>query len=212
MRLRNNPEAANYLAASSFVISYEDLKDLKKLFNNDNPIYMEIGMGKGNFLAAKAEMYPEINFIGIEKYDTVLTIATKKIEEKNLSNVKLTNLDADKLLEYVAPKSLDKIFLNFSDPWPKARHAKRRLTYKTFLEKYFVALKDEAYIEFRTDNDGLFEFTLEHCEENNYPLRFQTTNFHASEKFVDGIMTEYERKFSSLGKNINYVEIARKDS
>ncbi len=172
-----------------------------KVFNNTNPIEIEIGMGKGDFLISKALNNPNINYIGIEKYDSVLVYAKRKLDELNLENLRIINIDASNLLD-VFGKEISKIYLNFSDPWPKKRHAKRRLTYETFLNIYDqVFVKDSVNIEMKTDNDDLFEYSLESFKEHGYKINTIDRNID------DVYKTEYEKKFISRGKNINFVSI-----
>lgn len=205
MRLRNIPNAKDKLDKSNYIIhNYLEMKgNFKKVFFNDNPIYLEIGTGKGNFIIENAKRYPNINFIGIEKYDSPLVSAVKKLEELELNNLKLICLDALEI-EDVFDHEIDKIYLNFSDPWPKKRHTKRRLTSKVFLDKYENLFKNEKRIEMKTDNDDLYEFSLLSLIDNGYDVLKTDTNY------LDTIRTEYEDKFISLGKNINYISVVKK--
>ena len=179
----------------------------RDLFQNNNPIYIEIGMGKGDFILEKAKKYPNINFIGIEKYDSILALAIKKIDV-SLSNLKLIRMDA-KDIDYVFENEIDEIFLNFSDPWPKPRHAKRRLTSNEFLTKYDLLFRNNKIIEMKTDNRGLFEYSLISFNENAYQIKEISLNLH-KDNYPDNIMTEYERKFSLQNNVIYYVKVEKK--
>ena len=205
MRLRNNKNAKNILEESKYVIKNpEDYKGKwNEVFKNDNPIYIEIGCGKGNFMIENALRYPDINFIGIEMYDTVLMYAVNKIE-KEIPNLRFIRMDA-RLIEDVFDKEIDLIYLNFSDPWPKNRNAKRRLTHERFLNRYENIFKGEKKIFMKTDNISLFAFSLESLSCFGYKLKFVSLDL-ANSKYEDNIMTEYEKKFSSKGVRINRLE------
>ena len=181
----------------------------QEVFGTNNPIYIEIGMGKGNFILENALRYPDINFIGIEKFDSVIARAIQKIEGGEVipSNLKLIRMDA-KDINLVFNKEIDRIYLNFSDPWPKKRHAERRLTSKSFLTRYDLVFKKEKEIVMKTDNIYLFSFSLETLSQKGYVFESVSLDLHNSEIF-DNIMTEYEKKFSDNGVKINYV-IAKK--
>lgn len=185
----------------------EELKgNWKKVFENDNPIYLEIGMGKGDFIIEHAKTYPDINFIGLEKYPSVIIQAYDKVVGLELSNLRLISYDADNILNLFSESEIDKIFLNFSDPWPKTRHAKRRLTNLNFLKKYEVILKENGLIEFKTDNQGLFAYSL--VEMNNYPMKFidLSLDLHNRNKDEYIIKTEYEKKFIQKNYPICYLK------
>ena len=162
MRLRNIKDADKIIEKSKYIIlNPEQYKGkYSKLFNNQNPIYLEIGMGKGDFIIGMAKKYPNINFLGIEMYDSVIVKAIEKLENENLNNLKLIRMDANKI-EDVFDKEIDLIYLNFSDPWPKNRNAKRRLTHERFLDKYENIFKTNKVIYMKTDNTSLFEFSIE---------------------------------------------------
>ena len=207
MRLRNITGSREVIAESPYVVPEDTLEACPgtwhEIFGNDHPIHIEIGMGKGRFLMDMARLYPEINFIGIEKYSSVLLRAVQKLEEEELPNVRLIRMDAEDLENVFAQGELDRIYLNFSDPWPKARHAKRRLTSREFLKRYEQVLKKEGAVEFKTDNRGLFEFSLEEVKESDWNLEVCTFDLHHDEELVKGnVMTEYEEKFSSMGNPI----------
>ena len=171
-------------------------------FGNDHPIHIEIGMGKGQFIIGMAKAHPEINFIGLEIQRTVAAIALKKALEEDLPNLQLICGDGEDLQEYFEDGEVTKMYLNFSDPWPKKRHAKRRLTYKTFLATYQQILQDQGAIELKTDNMGLFEFSLESM--NNYGMIFDGVwlDLHHSEENEHNVETEYEQKFAAKGQPI----------
>ena len=170
------------------------------VFSNNNPIYIEIGMGKGDFIVENAKNNPDINYIGIEKYDSVIVRAIQKSNELELDNLKLIRLDAI-FLDKVFDKEVDLIYLNFSDPWPKDRHEKRRLTSYNFLSIYDKIFKDRARIEMKTDNIDLFNYSLGSLENYGYDICYVTNDLHKEN--VYNVMTEYEKKFSSLGVKIN---------
>lgn len=174
----------------------------KSVFNNKNKIYLEIGMGKGSFLIEHARRNKNINYIGFEKYPSVLLNALETIENENLTNIKIICADAYKVDE-IFYKEISKLYLNFSDPWPKKRHIKRRLTSDVFLKKYNSIFKGLKVIEQKTDNDELFNFSLESYKLNHYIVVKKNTNY------FDDIRTEYENKFISKGKNINYVKVIK---
>lgn len=176
------------------------------VFGNNNPIRIEIGMGKGNFIIEMAKKYPEINFIGIEKFDSVIVRAIQKSNELELSNLKIIRMDAEYLCE-VFDKEIEQIYLNFSDPWPKERHAKRRLTSKNFLELYDNVFKGDKIIEMKTDNLDLFNYSKESLNEYGYELIYWTNDLDCLNN--DNVMTEYEQRFYNLGVKINKL-IAKK--
>ncbi|MBQ9024276.1 MAG: tRNA (guanosine(46)-N7)-methyltransferase TrmB [Bacilli bacterium] len=206
MRLKNVKGADKVIEASSYVIlNPSDYKGKwNKLFNNDNPIHIEIGMGKGDFIIGMAKKYPSINFIGIEMYDSVIVKAVKKLEEEKINNIKLIRMDA-RLIEDVFDKEIDLIYLNFSDPWPKNRCAKRRLTHERFLNRYENIFKNKKTIFMKTDNIDLFAFSIESLSVFGYTLKNVSLDLHNSD-FEGNIETEYEKKFSSKGVKINRLE------
>lgn len=210
MRLKNVKGANEIIIKGCYYVEdpYINKGNWNKVFNNDNPIYIEIGMGKGKFIVENALKYPNINFIGIEKYDSVLVRAIQKSNELELNNLKLVRMDA-KRIEEVFDHEVDRIYLNFSDPWPKDRHYKRRLTSYVFLDKYEHIFKNNKYIIMKTDNIDLFNFSLESLTNHGYNIEFMTNDLHSLND-EDNIMTEYEEKFSNKGVKINKL-IARKD-
>ena len=183
----------------------------QQIFGNDHPIRIEVGMGKGQFILEQASRNPDVNFVGIEKYSTVLLKAIRKREQMELSNIYFLCEDARELAEIFGPGEVERIYLNFSDPWPKARHAKRRLTSREFLARYEKILKKEGTVEFKTDNRGLFEFSLEEVRDSDWNLEVCTFDLHHDEELVKGnVMTEYEEKFSSMGNPICKMVIRQK--
>ncbi|MBE5821455.1 MAG: tRNA (guanosine(46)-N7)-methyltransferase TrmB [Clostridiales bacterium] len=203
MRVRFDKNAANFLNEENIHInnSIEFKGKWKTVFKNDNKIYLEIGMGKGDFLVGMAKKYPDVNFIGIERNVTILAKACKKILNENLTNVRIISDDANILNEIFEKNEIDKIFLNFSDPWPKSKHAKRRLTYSSFLNIYDEILKNDGLIEFKTDNQLLFEFTIQEVNNTGRKIEYISLDLHSTD-CKDNIMTEYEEKFSKKGNRI----------
>lgn len=205
MRLKNVPGSREAIAESDFVVHEpEKIKgSWKALFDNQNPLHIEIGMGKGKFIYEMARRNPEINYIGIEKYSSVLLRAVQKMEEEPLVNLKFIRMDAEDITDVFAENEVDKIYLNFSDPWPKDRHAKRRLPSKEFLARYDQLLVKDGFLEFKTDNRGLFDFAIEQLPEAGWKAEKITYDLHHDEEMVRGnVMTEYEEKFSSMGNPI----------
>lgn len=213
MRLRNISGSREVIAENEFVI--HEPKELKnkwrEMFGNNHPVHIEIGMGKGRFIMTLAEMNPDINYVGIEKYSSVLLRALQKMEEKPLPNVRFIRMDAEEIVDVFGEGEVDKIYLNFSDPWPKDRHAKRRLPSRTFLERYNIILKNGGDIEFKTDNKDLFAFAEEELEGSPFMEKAVTYDLHNNEEMMQGnVMTEYEEKFSSKGNPIcKYILIRR---
>ena len=211
MRLRNVTGSREAIAANEYVVHEpEHLKGKwKEFFGNDNPIHIEIGMGKGKFLIQLALLNPDINYIGIEKYSSVLIRAVEKRKELERNNLWLVRFDAEYINDIFDENEVDRIYLNFSDPWPKDRHAKRRLTSKEFLARYDKFLKADGEVIFKTDNRALFDFSLEQVETAGWKLRNHTYDLHHSEYAADNVMTEYEEKFSSIGNPIHRLEAYR---
>jgi tRNA (guanine-N7-)-methyltransferase len=212
MRLRNIKGAKEAIAVSPYVILEPELyKDRwKEVFGNDHPLQLEIGMGKGQFIMELARRHPEINYIGIEMYSSVLIRALQKMAQEELPNLKFLRIDARTLPECFGKGEIDRIYLNFSDPWPKDRHAKRRLTSTQFLERYDQVLQPEGVIEFKTDNRPLFEFSLESAKEAQWTIDVCTYDLHGDKELMqDNIMTEYEARFSAKGNPIHKMVIHR---
>lgn len=204
MRLKHIKDADIIVNSSIYTVkNAEKYKGKwKELFQNNNDIEIEIGSGRGKFIIDKALQNKNINYIGIEKYDSALVKAVKRLEEIDINNLKLIVYDASNI-ENLFEKEINKIYLNFSDPWPKKRHAKRRLTSKVFLEKYDKLFTDKKVIEMKTDNDDLFDYSLISFEEYGYKI------IDINRNHISDITTEYEDKFTKKGKNINYVKVER---
>lgn len=217
-RLRKNYVNENKLFSNDFYF-IKDPKSNKgnwsKVFKNKNPIEIEIGCGKGLFIVSKAIKNPNINYIAIDKFATVLFQVLKKIEKYNsenntqLQNIKIISIDAKELQDCFANKEIDQCYLNFSDPWPKKKHEKNRLTNISFLTIYDAITKDDALVEFKTDNDSLFEYSEFSLKENNYKIVFITNDLYSIDNNLkDNFPTEYELKWSSRGtkiKKITYI-------
>ncbi len=208
MRTRNLKNKEEIIKNSNkFIDNPKDYKGRwKELFENDNPIYIEIGMGKGKFIREMAKKYPNINFIGIEKFDNILAKALKRMDE-NLDNLYITRLDA-KDIEEVFKEEIERIYLNFSDPWPKVRHHKRRLTSKNLLKKYDSCFKGEKIINLRTDNSDLFAYSIETLSKEGYILTDVSLDLHKTKENI--ITTEYEDKFVSQNKPIYELKAIQK--
>lgn len=207
MRLRNITGAREVIADSPYVIKEALLEQCPGtwagIFGNENPLYIEIGMGKGKFIHTMAKEHPEINYVGIEKYSSVLLRALQKMEEEELPNLKFIRMDAEEIGKVFAAGEVDGIYLNFSDPWPKDRHAKRRLPSREFLERYDRILKKDGLLEFKTDNRQLFDFAVEELEPAGWKARAVTYDLHQDAALMQGnVMTEYEEKFSAMGNPI----------
>ena len=204
MRLRNVKNKKEILSNSNYIIENpkEHIGKWRKVFTNNNPIYIEIGMGKGKFIIENAINNPNINYIGIEKSDSILSIAVKRME-KDISNLKLIRLDATNIDE-VFDKEISLLYLNFSDPWPKERHSKRRLTSNIFLDKYNKIFKENKIICQKTDNQNLFEYSVESLTRHGYQIEKISLDLHNSE-LKDNIMTEYEERFVKENKIIYYL-------
>ena len=215
MRLRNIPRAEGVIREHRFVIKRpEDQKGCwKQVFGNRNPVYIEIGMGKGRFLLNMAKAHPNINFVGIERYSSVLLRAIEKFDTEEfceLKNVRFVCMDARNVADVFEQDEVNRIYLNFSDPWPKARHGKRRLTSREFLARYDQILKKDGTLEFKTDNRPLFDFSLEEVQEAGWKLLAHSFDLHHDEEMVKGnVMTEYEEKFSKAGNPICKMVISR---
>ena len=197
MRMRNPKDKDEVISSCDFF--YDG-------FNNDNPIHLEIGMGKGKFILEMALKYPDINFIGVEKYSSVASVAIKRIREIKPDNLRIMIMDAKNLSEVLEGK-VDTIYLNFSDPWPKDRHAKRRLTARNFLESYDKLFRRNPHIVMKTDNDNLFQYSLESFKEYGYKINKISYDLHS--ETLDNVETEYEEKFSKNGIKIKYVDVSK---
>ena len=206
MRLRHIPGAEQMIEENPHVVhgAKEKKGTWQQIFGNDHPIRIEVGMGKGQFILEQASRNPDVNFVGIEKYSTVLLKAIRKREQMELSNIYFLCEDARELAEIFGPGEVERIYLNFSDPWPKARHVKRRLTSTEFFARYDKILAEDGTVEFKTDNTELFNFSLEQIREYGWTVLSYTYDLHHHEEMNKGnIMTEYEEKFSAKGNPIN---------
>ena len=212
MRLRNVKDADIKINASNYIIkNYEDYKgNYKSIFNNDNKLCIEIGMGKGDFIIGMASSHSDTNFIGIEKYDSVMVRAVEKLDRLNigieLQNLKLIKMDAE-YIDNVFDKEIDTIYLNFSDPWPKDRHEKRRLTSSNFLKKYDNLFKSTKHIIFKTDNRKLFEYSIKTLTAYGYTINNISLDLHSDD--ISNVETEYEKRFSNLGYPIYMIDVIK---
>lgn len=205
MRLRNITGSRDVIAQSPLVIHEpkQHKGSWKEVFGNDHPIRIEVGMGKGRFIYQLAKLNPDVNYIGIEKYSSVLLRALQKMESEPLSNLFFIRMDAEEIAEVFGKEEIDRIYLNFSDPWPKDRHAKRRLPSGEFLKRYDSFLKKDGILEFKTDNRDLFDFALGELDDAGWEAVQVTFDLHHDQEMSAGnIMTEYEEKFSALGNPI----------
>ncbi len=217
MRLRNIPHADEFVANHEKAILENQGKDFKghwkQEFGNNNPIHTEIGMGKGQFILTLAKQNPDINYIGIERYTSVLLRALEKYETEEFStleNIRFICMDANNLCNMFEEQEVSQIYLNFSDPWPKSKHASRRLTSRNFLNIYDKILQADGTIEFKTDNRPLFDFSLYEVSESKWNLDQSTFDLHHNpDMMVGNVMTEYEEKFSSMGNPIHKLIISR---
>ena len=208
MRLRNVKNAKEQIKLSKYILldpkKYRG--NFKKLFGNDNPMHIEIGMGKGQFIINNAIKYPNINFIGIEKYDSVIVRAIQKLNSLDIPNLKLIRMDALDI-DNIFDKEVSIIYLNFSDPWPKDRHEHRRLTSSNFLKKYDLVFRDECKIIMKTDNRKLFEYSVKSFVDYGYIIDDMSLDLHSDN--IDNITTEYEDRFSSLGQVIYMISVIK---
>ncbi len=209
MRLRNIKGAKETVLQSPYIVENPTLhcRNWASCFSNNNPIHIEIGMGKGKFLIEKAIRYPNINFIGIEKYYSVLVKAVHQLELQKLPNLKIISMDA-KDIDQIFDKEIETVYLNFSDPWPKNRHEKRRLTSFHFLKEYDSIFKEKKHIIMKTDNRKLFEYSIISCTNYGYQIKQISLNLY-DDKLEDNIATEYEIKFSNKGYPIYQMEIEK---
>lgn len=201
MRQRYKPWADDYLKEKNHIVLEKPSVhkgEWKKVFGNNNPIHVEIGSGKGQFITGMAKQHPDINFIGIEVAKSIIVSTVQKVDEETLDNVRLLNEDANDLLAIFEENEIGQIYLNFSDPWPKNRHEKRRLTFRSFLEQYQHILPDSGQIVLKTDNRGLFEYSLVSFSDYGMKLKEVNLDLHAIEDETN-VKTEYEEKFASMG-------------
>lgn len=205
--MRNKPWAIDFLEENAHIVDVNSTysKKIKDFFEKDQPIHIEVGTGMGTFVTTLAKRNPDINYVGIEIDKNVMIRVTEKVQEAELTNIKLLLLDANTLTDYFNPGEVDKVYLNFSDPWPKTRHAKRRLTHSNFLTSYKEILKEDSLVEFKTDNRGLFEFSL--MSMNAFGMTFENLNLDVhDEEHEENIRTEYEEKFSQRGHKIYWIQ------
>ncbi|MCM1538083.1 MAG: tRNA (guanosine(46)-N7)-methyltransferase TrmB [bacterium] len=216
MRLRNITGSRDVIAESPYVVHEPQQYRSRwtELFGNRNPVYIEVGMGKGQFLYTLAAQNPERNYVGIEKYSSVLLRAIQKMEAEELPNLKFLRMDAELLPTVFAKDEVAGVYLNFSDPWPKDRHAKRRLPSAEFLARYDEITDPSAQIEFKTDNRVLFDFAVEQLAQSAWKADVITYDLHADKELMQGnVMTEYEEKFSAAGNPIcKYVLTRKRDA
>ncbi|MBS6396417.1 MAG: tRNA (guanosine(46)-N7)-methyltransferase TrmB [Clostridiales bacterium] len=215
MRLRNIRGSREVIAESGYVVHEEETRagSWHEIFGNDHPIHIEVGMGKGKFMMALAKANPGINYVGIEKYSSVLIRALEKMEqeEQPLENLCFIRMDAENITKVFAKDEVERIYLNFSDPWPKDRHAKRRLTSREFFARYDQILRPDGRVEFKTDNRLLFDFSVESVKEAGWNLDIVTYDLHHDTELVKGnVMTEYEERFSAMGNPIHKLAASRR--
>ncbi|MGR3741587.1 tRNA (guanosine(46)-N7)-methyltransferase TrmB [Companilactobacillus sp. DQM5] len=209
MRLRNKPWAKTLIEDNSQYILVDPLKISGKWetrFEKNQPIQLEVGSGKGQFIVKMAQKYPNINFIAMEVQEAAIALILKKQLDLKLPNLQLLLANGRNLNEYFAKNEIDKLYLNFSDPWPKTRHEKRRLTYKTFLSQYKEVVRDNGFLQFKTDNQGLFEYSL--TSLNGFGMNFDkiSLDLHNNDELMeDNVETEYEQKFTKKGQRIYYL-------
>lgn len=211
MRMRNKPWAEDFLLEHEDIVSIDLSRkgNIQSWFDKVQPIHIEVGSGMGRFITEMAKANPGINYIGIERDKNVMIRIVEKAIEQNINNLRLLTIDAEHLTELFNPGEIDRIYLNFSDPWPKTRHAKRRLTHANFLKVYEAILQEDGEIHFKTDNQGLFEFSIESMSQYGMFLKNINLNLHENEP-EDNIKTEYEEKFSAKGFRINRLEASFK--
>ena len=208
MRLRNIPGAREIVAEHPLVITgaAEVPEGWNVIFGNDSPIHIEIGMGKGRFIIEMAQKYPGINYIGIDRYESVMIKALQRLERMGDSapgNLRFIRMDAAELEDFFKEKEVERIYLNFSDPWPKERHSKRRLQSEDFLKRYDKILSPDGHIEFKTDNVELFDFAVKEAEKTGWKISYISRDLHSDARAMENnIMTEYEEKFSAKGQKI----------
>lgn len=209
MRLRNVKGAKEIIDNSPYIIKNPNdyRENYQKVFGNNNPIHIEIGMGKGDFIIENAKKYPNINFIGIEKFDSVIVRAVQKLENEEIPNLKLIKIDANEI-DDVFDKEISVIYLNFSDPWPKARHAKRRLSSEIFLNKYDSVFIDKKRIIMKTDNRKLFEYSIKSFTDYGYKIEDISLNLYEDD-IKNNVPTEYETRFHNRGCLIYKVDVSK---
>ncbi|MBU9721074.1 MULTISPECIES: tRNA (guanosine(46)-N7)-methyltransferase TrmB [Bacillaceae] len=208
MRLRNKPWAERVIVENPQIVEPEPRKwrgKWNEIFGNNHPIHVEVGTGKGRFVTRLGEAHPEWNVIGVEKYDSVIITGVERLQENPQQNVRLLKEDVTELTEFFAPNEIDRLYINFTDPWPKNRHAKRRLTHEGYLKQYKEVLKETGEIHMKTDNQGLFEYSLESLSQFGFKLKNICLDLHKSD-IQGNIMTEYEERYNKRGMKIYRVE------
>lgn len=213
--MRNITGSREVIAGSPYVVPEDILEQCpgkwKEIFGNVNPIHIEIGMGKGRFIHTMAKGHPDVNYVGIEKYSSVLLRATQKMKAEELPNLKFIRMDAEYIARVFGAGEVERIYLNFSDPWPKDRHARRRLPSREFLARYDIILRKGGRLEFKTDNRELFDFAVAEIEPAGWQADVVTYDLHSDGELMAGnVMTEYEEKFSAMGNPICKYIISRK--
>lgn len=211
MRLRRKPWAKEYMEQFPDVVTPDPASfrgRWRECFRKEAPLHVEVGTGKGRFITEMAKQNPETLFIGVEKYSSVLVTGVQRVEENPPENLRLIEADVSDIEALFSPDEIDRLYINFTDPWPKKRHAKRRLTHDDFLKKYERVLKSDGEIHFKTDNQGLFEFSLGSLSQNNWILKQVSLDLHRSE-MTNNVMTEYEEKFAEKGMRIYRLEAFR---
>lgn len=203
MRMRRKKNGQSRLAACGDILLPDEITELSAVFGNENPAHLEIGCGKGDFICGMSEAYPDINFAAIERISDVLMLAAEKAKSKGLHNVRFAVMNAAQAGERFISGSFERIYLNFSDPWPKKGYAKRRLTYRAFLDIYKRVLTPDGSIFLKTDDENLFDFSIEELKFSGFEITDMTRDLHSSEYAKDNVMTEYERNFAAQGKKIN---------
>lgn len=211
MRMRRKKHGAERLQKCKDILLPDEKKDFFDIFGNRNPVHLEIGCGKGDFICGTAAKNPDINFVAIERISDVLMLAAEKAVALGIKNVRFAVMNAALISEKLEAHGIERIYLNFSDPWPKKGYAKRRLTYRSFLEIYKTVLKENGSLYLKTDDDGLFEFSVSELSGNGFEITDITRDLHGSGYAKDNVMTEYEKNFVSEGKKINMLRAVRKD-
>ena len=203
MRMRRKKHGAERLLKCKEILLPDEITDFETVFGNDNHVRLEIGCGKGDFICGTAAKNPDVNFIAIERISDVLMLAAEKAMAADIKNVRFAVMNAAYLAEKFEPHSIERIYLNFSDPWPKKGYAKRRLTHRGFLDIYKTVLTENGSLYLKTDDDSLFEFSVEELKESGFEITDITRDLHNSGYVKDNVMTEYERNFVNEGKKIN---------
>ena len=203
MRMRRKKHGKERLEKCKDILLPNEKTDLSEVFGNTSPVHLEIGCGKGDFICGTAKNNPDVNFIAIERISDVLMLAAEKAKAAKINNVRFAVMNAALIAEKFEPHSIERIYLNFSDPWPKKGYAKRRLTHRGFLYIYKAVLTENGSIYMKTDDNDLFDFSVAELSENGFEITVLTRDLHNSEYAADNIMTEYERNFAAQGKKIN---------